>query len=115
CPFCAQRQKCPNDFERHVGTHCPEGAYLLEKAARSGRAGRIPCVGVPHYIAAQYGVANLTTVHTAVVNGVQMVGGCGKTFSRRDAWLRHLRNPNVACLGDMTTRGKKSVYRKNRP
>ena len=44
-----------------------------------------------------------TTVREAEVfefDGVLMIGGCRKTFSRRDALSRHLQREKGRCFGD---------------
>ena len=33
--------------------------------------------------------------------GQLMIGGCLKTFARRDALKRHVDNPSIACVGHM--------------
>ncbi|KAL1950527.1 hypothetical protein VTO73DRAFT_5651 [Trametes versicolor] len=88
CPWCnTPRPTLPTDWDRHLETHC---------RAVAGNSVRRWCVGVPFTQAFDYGVA--PDAPGMDVNGVRMVGGCGKTFARRDALLRHLQNSRV-CVG----------------
>lgn len=57
------------------------------------------CNGVSVDNAARYGVQY---ADAAVVQGEVRVGRfCLMKFGRRDALLRHVRNPNIACVCDV--------------
>ncbi|KAH9919858.1 uncharacterized protein B0H18DRAFT_1026489 [Fomitopsis serialis] len=77
CDFLTRRK---GDFERHVRTH-----FALS------RGPEWVCCGVPEEDAP--GHAGGSYEH----GGRRMVGGCMKTFSRRDSFLRHL-TTKVECL-----------------
>ncbi|KAI0357567.1 hypothetical protein OH77DRAFT_112757 [Trametes cingulata] len=115
CPFCAKHLKRYADLNRHVATHCREGAHLLDEGASASRTGWVRCTGVPSHIAARYGITDVSTSHVTLVDGVEMVGGCGKRFSRPDSLKRHLRNANNACVGEaISLADKRSVCRYGR-
>ncbi|KAI0367617.1 hypothetical protein BV20DRAFT_949860, partial [Pilatotrama ljubarskyi] len=82
-----QYQRRGKDLKRHQATHDPNSS-------------RFRCCGVPRERAEQYGISAEELAHMVSTehNGVEMVGGCGKWYSRRDALKRHLRNER--CLGD---------------
>ncbi|KAH9926567.1 uncharacterized protein BXZ73DRAFT_49215, partial [Epithele typhae] len=95
CPFIQHSRRSP-DYKRHVATHGqPEtlwtcrGVPLLR--ANDPKHTRTP---VP-----------LEEVWAARERGEEMVGGCGKTFSRKDAFARHLRNPHLWCAGRSPVEG----------
>ncbi|RPD62602.1 hypothetical protein L227DRAFT_561955 [Lentinus tigrinus ALCF2SS1-6] len=69
------------DLKRHVLTHF---------------GFRHACIGVPS--------GSQAPVEGAlVIRGAVMEGGCGTTFSRDDAYKRHLNNPNNPCTGPKDT------------
>ncbi|KAI0825222.1 hypothetical protein BC628DRAFT_1338920 [Trametes gibbosa] len=111
CPYVAPAKRVP-DFKRHVRTHYG-----------SRHRQDFVCCGVPLRLAAQYGVVyppppsspdgaaegrgkgsgkrnrrDPKTLEPFVYAGELMFGGCQETFSRKDAYIRHLR-PGV-CKGD---------------
>ncbi|CDO69886.1 hypothetical protein BN946_scf184884.g45 [Trametes cinnabarina] len=99
CPFCdyvQTKQRTP-DLKRHIATHCAEGASLHSPAS-SDAVVQIRCCGVPLRLASRYGISISDTFKALVIDGVAVVGGCGMTFSRRDALLRHVSNPNNDCV-----------------
>ena len=73
CPHCnyVQKSRRKQDLERHIETHFAENKHV--------------CRGVPASEADAYRVPK------ALQDGPGWIGGCGATFSRRDALLRHLR------------------------
>ncbi len=88
CPYVQHNHRSP-DFNRHIATHSP-----LKKA-------QWVCCGVPVFDAQAQGVPE-SVVHEEPFEheGLLMVGGCQKTFSRRDALGRHLRSGKGRCFGD---------------
>ncbi|KAI0758869.1 hypothetical protein C8Q74DRAFT_1372778 [Fomes fomentarius] len=88
CPYVQHNHRSP-DFNRHVATHS-----TLEKA-------QWVCCGVPVFDARAQGVPE-SVVHEEPFEyeGLLMVGGCQRTFSRRDALHRHLRSSKGLCFGD---------------
>ena len=93
CPHCpyVQRSRRSPDLKRHIKTH-----------TRGGEVADWVCCGVPVMNAIELGVP-ATTVREAEVfefDGVLMIGGCRKTFSRRDALSRHLQREKGRCFGD---------------
>ncbi len=90
CPHCSyvQRNHRSPDFNRHIDTHSPKKAQWV-------------CCGVPVFDAEAQGVPK-SVVHEEPFEheGLPMVGGCKKTFSRRDALGRHLRSNKGRCFGD---------------
>ncbi|KAI0754275.1 hypothetical protein C8Q80DRAFT_1094003 [Daedaleopsis nitida] len=92
CPFCphVQRNQRGPDLKRHIETHTPpeEGVRWV-------------CCGVPYIQASALGVPDeVAREEPFEFAGTYMVGGCRKTFSRRDALSRHLRNTKGECYGD---------------
>ncbi|RPD60283.1 hypothetical protein L226DRAFT_447114, partial [Lentinus tigrinus ALCF2SS1-7] len=90
CPHCAyiQHNHRGPDLRRHIATHSRQqwiccGLPLLEAAA----------AGVPDRV-----FADKNAVWTYA--GEVMVGGCRWTFSRKDAFRRHLRKEEGRCWGD---------------
>ena len=93
CPICNRKfagKRRPSDLERHYKCHFPAG----------GEDAKFVCNGVRLDRAAEYGVADLETAQT--LKGEVRVGRfCAMTFSRKDALLRHVRNPNLSCVCDV--------------
>ncbi|EKM52737.1 uncharacterized protein PHACADRAFT_31203 [Phanerochaete carnosa HHB-10118-sp] len=98
CMHCdyVQESKFLNNLKRHIAAHYPLS---------------VVCKGVPLKDAPQYSV--IDTGDVMEWDGELRVGGCFSGFSRRDALLRHLGNPNVSCVGEtgVTTRLRKSSAR----
>jgi hypothetical protein len=97
CPHCpwVQRNKRTPDLKRHIRTH----TRLLHPA-------QWVCRGVM--------IEDDTSPHTQSTNPSPYVqklgaGGCGKTFSRRDALKRHLDNGNIGCAGNLSALTAKQV------
>ncbi|KAG2757875.1 hypothetical protein P692DRAFT_20866819 [Suillus brevipes Sb2] len=90
CPYCkwVQRNHRTPDLKRHIRTH-----------TRFERPAQWVCCGIPAESAAMYNVPHNATPY--IHNGKQMIGGCGKEFSRRDALKRHLGNDHISCVGDI--------------
>ncbi|KAH9917130.1 uncharacterized protein BXZ73DRAFT_53405 [Epithele typhae] len=92
CPYCpfVQASRRKPDLRRHVATHT---------------GGSMPpqwlCAGVPLSQAAEKGL-DPREMDVYSLDGREMLGGCLKAFSRRDALLRHLRATNGRCVGDPT-------------
>ncbi|KAI0674014.1 hypothetical protein C8Q78DRAFT_1020339 [Trametes maxima] len=92
CPYCpyVQRVHRSPDLARHIATHT--------RPADPAEALWV-CCGVPVSSPAAV-VAGLRDAKPFVYEGMRMVGGCRKTFSRRDALKRHLKNNEGICFGD---------------
>lgn len=92
CPYCpyVQRSKRTPDLKRHIDTHTGSTADWV-------------CCGVPLIDAGEHGVP-VETQREAPFEyaGMFMVGGCRKTFSRKDALARHLRTFEGVCFGDVS-------------
>ncbi|PCH37654.1 hypothetical protein WOLCODRAFT_148603 [Wolfiporia cocos MD-104 SS10] len=56
------------------------------------------CCGVPREHMAVYGVT--VPYNTITFKGIEMVNGCLRTFSRRDALVRHIKTQNNQCLAE---------------
>ncbi|KAI0366296.1 hypothetical protein BV20DRAFT_659326 [Pilatotrama ljubarskyi] len=94
CPYCdhVQQNKLSGQLKRHIATH-----------TRPTDAAEQPwvCCGVPLIEAQQRGIpAELLLKEPVEYEGIFFVGGCWKTFSRRDALGRHLRRNAGRCYGD---------------
>ncbi|KAI1784162.1 hypothetical protein LXA43DRAFT_244168 [Ganoderma leucocontextum] len=93
CPHCThvQRNRRSPDLKRHIETHT-RGADVADWV----------CCGVPVDNAVELGIpaAVLRAAPVFDFEGVLMIGGCRKTFSRRDALKRHLKARNETCYGD---------------
>ncbi|KAI9062491.1 hypothetical protein FKP32DRAFT_1758677 [Trametes sanguinea] len=95
CPYCShvQSNRRSPDFKRHIETHtrpcAPDAALWV-------------CCGVPLIDAREeYGVPETVLAgEPFVYEGMFMVGGCRRVFSRRDALSRHLRAHAGGCFGD---------------
>ena len=80
------------DLKRHVATH-----------KRPGECAPLwVCCGVPLMEARSRGVPEDMLFNEEIFEfgGLHMVGGCWRTFSRRDAFKRHLRREEGKCFGD---------------
>ncbi|KAI0710466.1 hypothetical protein C8T65DRAFT_575349 [Cerioporus squamosus] len=93
CPHCSfiQWSRRAPDFRRHVATHTGSSAQALYL-----------CCGVPFMEAAEHGVPEDVVREQPVweFEGLFMVGGCRRTFSRKDAYMRHLHRQAGMCFGD---------------
>ncbi|KAJ7189861.1 hypothetical protein GGX14DRAFT_322478, partial [Mycena pura] len=91
CRVCGwvQRNKRVPDFKRHVKTH----QRSWDDRANKGWC----CTGVLFSEVADYPRIK-PNAPVYLFTGQMRVGGCQKTFSRRDALKRHLENPNVKCV-----------------
>ncbi|PIL23184.1 hypothetical protein GSI_14493 [Ganoderma sinense ZZ0214-1] len=93
CPYCphVQRNRRMPDLKRHVATH-----------TRADDDASWVCCGVPVIDVLEYGVPGASVREEDVYDhrGMFMVGGCRKTFSRKDAYVRHLRREKGKCFGD---------------
>ena len=93
CPYCShvQRNRRSPDLKRHVATH-----------TRSDDDASWVCCGVPVIDALECEVprTSVREENVYVHNGLFMIGGCRKTFSRKDAYVRHLRREKGKCFGD---------------
>ncbi|KAM5543627.1 hypothetical protein V8D89_002878 [Ganoderma adspersum] len=93
CPYCPyiQRNRRSPDLKRHVKTH-----------TRRADIADWVCCGVPVVNAMERGVPAGTVQEAQVFefDGMLMLGGCRKAFSRRDALKRHLRREKGKCFGD---------------
>ena len=93
CPYCphVQHNRRSPDLKRHIRTHTrdAEGADWV-------------CCGVPVLNAIELGVpaAVVREAQAFEFDGVLMIGGCRKAFSRRDALKRHLQREKGRCFGD---------------
>ncbi|TBU47079.1 hypothetical protein BD309DRAFT_914550 [Dichomitus squalens] len=92
CPHCpyVHNRRSP-DLKRHIETHTLGASVAMWV-----------CCGVYALDALDQGVP-LEVVRQGQImdfDGVSMIGGCRKTFSRRDALLRHLRAQKGKCFGD---------------
>ncbi|THV03867.1 hypothetical protein K435DRAFT_962208 [Dendrothele bispora CBS 962.96] len=91
CPVCPWEQlneRLP-DLQRHLRTHLRPHDDDIDKGWR--------CKGVLWEERHLYGI--LDSAQPYEFRGQKRVGGCMKTFSRRDALKRHLDNENVSCVG----------------
>lgn len=91
CPECGWRQSNERmpDFKRHLQTHTRPDNHDTTKGwwCKGVRQEEGPAHGIPR------------TAEAYIFGGVWRVGGCQRTFARRDALKRHLDNVNVACIG----------------
>ena len=99
CNYVQVNQRIP-DLKRHVVNH-----------HRWMEPGRWTCCGVTVDRAHLYnkGIKEGMTDEECMKAGAYMygdrlmIGGCMKTFARRDALKRHVDNPNIVCVGHMET------------
>lgn len=99
CPECGWKQmnqRIP-DFKRHLRTHT--------RPSNQDKSKGWWCKGVRLEEAAACGLPK--TAEGYLFSGVWRVGGCQRTFARRDALKRHLDNSNVPCIG-RTSEGNKN-------
>ena len=93
CPYCShvQRNRRSPDLKRHIATH-----------TRADDDASWVCCGVPVIDALERGVPGASMLEENMYehNGMFMIGGCRKTFSRKDAYVRHLRREKGKCFGD---------------
>ena len=91
CPECGWRQinKRIPDFKRHLKTH-------LRPKDGDHSSGHW-CCGVRVEDAREYTIQPDATPYKFQEH--QRIGGCMRTFSRRDALKRHIANANNSCVG----------------
>ena len=93
CPHCpyVQRNRRSPDLKRHIKTHT-RGVDVVDWV----------CCGVPVLNAIELGVpaAIVREAEVFEFDGMLMIGGCRKAFSRRDALSRHLQREKGECFGD---------------
>ncbi|KAF7797433.1 hypothetical protein EIP86_008628 [Pleurotus ostreatoroseus] len=97
CPY-VQTSPKPSEMKRHIESH------YTEELRRLGYAPR--CCGIPLSKAREDGLCLdglEVTIYTRREGSsedetIEMVGGCDKSFGRKDAYLRHLKQQS--CLGD---------------
>ena len=90
CPYVQHNRRAP-DFKRHLKTHTHGADVALWV-----------CCGVYAPDAMDHGVPAEVLRQGEIIefDGLQMIGGCRKTFSRRDALIRHLKARKGRCFGD---------------
>ena len=90
CPYVQYNRRTP-DLKRHVKSHA-HGADVALWVCCGGYAPDAIQHGVPVDVIQQGEVIEF--------DGLPMIGGCRKTFSRRDALIRHLKARKGRCFGD---------------
>ncbi|TBU37984.1 hypothetical protein BD309DRAFT_972839, partial [Dichomitus squalens] len=90
CPYVQHNRRSP-DLKRHIETHT-HGADVAMWV----------CCGVYALDALDQGVPVEVVRQGQIMDfdGVPMIGGCRKTFSRKDALMRHLKAQKGKCFGD---------------
>lgn len=90
CPECGWKQanKRVPDFKRHLKTHL--------RAKDDDHSSGYWCKGVRVEDASEYAIHPDATPYTFLDH--ERIGGCMRTFSRRDALKRHLDNTNISCV-----------------
>ncbi|KAH9838648.1 uncharacterized protein C8Q71DRAFT_540349 [Rhodofomes roseus] len=89
CP-CCEKRIVHGGLERHLETHISDV-----------REDVFHCIGRPPELQPLDGVQREQYLHPTT--GEVLVGGCGAGFSRRDAYLRHLRLRKGSCLSQVDT------------
>jgi hypothetical protein len=97
CNFVQKNQRIP-DLKRHIETH-----------GRWREPDKWICCGVGMDKAYSYGTGiqqgmtdkECIKAGAYVFRNRLMIGGCMKTFSRRDSLKRHVDNTKIPCVGDM--------------
>ncbi|KAF8887168.1 hypothetical protein BD779DRAFT_1722687, partial [Infundibulicybe gibba] len=91
CPACGWKQSNQRmpDFKRHLRTHTRPSDEEKERGWW--------CKGVLYDHAATYNIPQDSQPYLFL--GQLRIGGCVRSFSRRDALKRHLDNENVTCVG----------------
>lgn len=92
CPECGWKQvnKRIPDFKRHLKTHL--------RPKDNDHSSGYRCKGVRVEDAIYYSIQPDATPYKFQEH--ERIGGCMRTFSRRDALKRHLDNPNILCAAD---------------
>ncbi|TBU37978.1 hypothetical protein BD309DRAFT_1004615 [Dichomitus squalens] len=90
CPYVQHNRRSP-DLKRHIETHTLGVDVAMWV-----------CCGVYALDALDQGVSVevVRQGHIMDFDGVPMIGGCMKTFSRKDALIRHLKAQKGKCFGD---------------
>ncbi|KIP03482.1 hypothetical protein PHLGIDRAFT_238039 [Phlebiopsis gigantea 11061_1 CR5-6] len=88
CPLCPETVRRPDDLDRHYRGHFQSPPTAI-------------CNGVRIERAAEYGI-DVATSEVEEFDGVFRVGVyCRAAFTRKDALVRHLKNPKFPCVGDI--------------
>ncbi|KAF8635867.1 hypothetical protein AX15_000056 [Amanita polypyramis BW_CC] len=85
CQLCGTNFTRPSDLQRHVLTH------------DRSRTNSVACIGLSMEEALEYNI-DPTQLNTCNWEDELRVGGCGESFSRNDALLRHVKLKRSRCL-----------------
>lgn len=106
CPICDYVQKTNNvhklqELRRHIESHFTEE---LKKRGLTTKCCGVPLSEAHKHEGLSLGDAEVETwrVHKAYSKDgetIEMVGGCGRVFARKDAYYRHLKN-SPTCVGE---------------